>query len=283
MYFTIAGLYILFLLSLVFQSLAVFRTEISSDLVNATSISLLDYYVNTDLALWLKCFDFILLVLLSSYIISWFLICPNKRFFLSIVAAVGSIGLFVQWIPVPIETFSSPHWYFANKYIEGLKVFRIFPVFSLLSPLKSMKILARALWESRRELGLLVVLVTMSSALFGYLIFVLEIAEMETHFRSIPDGFWWGVITLTTVGYGDMFPQTPAGRVVGVICAVVGILVVALPVPIISGNFTKIYDLVGVVEYQRTLKREADYKKEIQGSYNDRLEAKKFLRNEARQ
>ena len=68
------------------------------------------------------------------------------------------------------------------------------------------------------------------------------------------DSYWWSFITMTTVGYGDVIPQTHQGRVIGICCAVFGVIIIGLPIPIITKSFNKFY---GVIKKSDSVLRQA--------------------------
>merc|ERR550519_2931634 len=94
---------------------------------------------------------------------------------------------------------------------------------------------------SYKDLGLLFSLILMAMLLFGSMAYYTENAEKDTGFTSIPQGMWWAVQTLTSVGYGDFPVQTILGKLVGSFTAVCGVLVMALPIPIVVDNFADYY------------------------------------------
>jgi hypothetical protein len=66
--------------------------------------------------------------------------------------------------------------------------------------------------------------------------------KVETAFVSIPDTFWWTIVTVTTVGYGDLYPNTALGKFFGSITIVAGVIAFAMPVGVISSNFSHVWD-----------------------------------------
>lgn len=78
---------------------------------------------------------------------------------------------------------------------------------------------------------------------FSTLIYFLERDEPDTKFTSIPATFWWCVVTMATVGYGDLVPVTVAGKMVGTGAIVCGVMVLALPITIMVNNFMQVVKL----------------------------------------
>ena len=77
--------------------------------------------------------------------------------------------------------------------------------------------------------------------MFSSLVYVFENDDKASSFRTMLDAYWWAIITMTTVGYGDVYPITGLGKVVGTLCAVFGVLVIGLPIPIIGSSFNNFY------------------------------------------
>ena len=90
---------------------------------------------------------------------------------------------------------------------------------------------------------LLVFFLVLGIIIFASLVYYAERIAPNPHndFKSIPLGLWWALVTMTTVGYGDMVPKTYLGMFVGALCALGGVLTVALPVPVIVSNFEMYY------------------------------------------
>lgn len=116
-------------------------------------------------------------------------------------------------------------------------------LFKLTRHSSGLKILIQTFRASAKELTLLVFFLVLGIVIFASLVYYAERIQANPHndFNSIPLGLWWALVTMTTVGYGDMAPKTYIGMFVGALCALAGVLTIALPVPVIVSNFAMYY------------------------------------------
>ena len=160
--------------------------------------------------------------------------------------------------------------------MQVFRIARIMRIFKLARRSVGLQSIAHTVRTSWKDLGLLFMLVGMGMLVFGSLEYFIENEEPDTGFTSIPQvdctlieemstilfciqGMWWAVQTLTSLGYGDFWPNTLLGKIVGSMCAVCGVLVMALPIPIVVDNFADYYSEQKKME-AKELKREAQAK-----------------------
>ncbi|XP_019952016.2 potassium voltage-gated channel subfamily A member 10 [Paralichthys olivaceus] len=175
-----------------------------------------------------------------------FLVCPSKKeFFHNLMNIIDIISIIPYFVTVVTEMVTTPEESSGQNMslaiLRIIRLVRVFRIFKLSRHSKGLQILGQTLKASMRELGLLIFFLFIGVILFSSAIYFAEVDEPNTQFVSIPDGFWWAVVTMTTVGYGDMCPITMGGKMVGTLCAIAGVLTIALPVPVIVSNFNYFY------------------------------------------
>ncbi|XP_005996789.1 potassium voltage-gated channel subfamily A member 2 [Latimeria chalumnae] len=174
-----------------------------------------------------------------------FIVCPSKpAFFKDIMNMIDFVAIIPYFVTLGTEFarqrgVGQPAMSLA--ILRVIRLVRVFRIFKLSRHSKGLQILGQTLKASMRELGLLIFFLFIGVILFSSSVYFAEVDHAETAFTSIPEAFWWAVVTMTTVGYGDMSPVTVGGKIVGSLCAIAGVLTISLPVPVIVSNFSYFY------------------------------------------
>ncbi|XP_063784565.1 potassium voltage-gated channel subfamily A member 5-like [Pseudophryne corroboree] len=190
-----------------------------------------------------------------------FFACPSKSHFskniMNIIDIVAIIPYFITLgTELAEQQTNNGQQAMSLAILRVIRLVRVFRIFKLSRHSKGLQILGQTLKASMRELGLLIFFLFIGVILFSSAVYFAEADDPDSHFSSIPDAFWWAVVTMTTVGYGDMRPVTVGGKIVGSLCAIAGVLTIALPVPVIVSNFNYFYHRETDHEEQVILKEE---------------------------
>ncbi len=123
------------------------------------------------------------------------------------------------------------------RLFRMLRLLRFFRLFRLTAYTKATKMVTNVFKSRFSELMLAFILTSFLIVIASCMVYFVEHPRQPEHFTSIPDTMWWAVVTLTTVGYGDMVPITVMGKVFTVIILLAGVALLALPAGIITSGF----------------------------------------------
>ncbi|MDL1964511.1 MAG: ion transporter [Deltaproteobacteria bacterium] len=121
--------------------------------------------------------------------------------------------------------------------IRILRVFRIFRVFKLVQYLVEIRLLNQALRASRRKIIVFLFTVFTLVIIFGSMMYVIE--GEQNGFTSIPRSMYWAIVTLTTVGYGDISPKTAFGQALAAVIMIIGYAIIAVPTGIVTTEIAR--------------------------------------------
>ena len=121
--------------------------------------------------------------------------------------------------------------------LRFMRVFRLFRLFKLTRYSSAMETLGAVVYGQRRPLGAALMIMLTVLIFASSIVYLFEHETQPEDFASIPHAMWWGLATLTTVGYGDVTPVTPGGRIFGAFIMVLGVGMFALPAGILATGF----------------------------------------------
>uniref|UniRef100_A0A3B3R3E4 Voltage-gated potassium channel regulatory subunit KCNF1 n=1 Tax=Paramormyrops kingsleyae TaxID=1676925 RepID=A0A3B3R3E4_9TELE len=176
---------------------------------------------------------------------------PNKvHFAFSFMNIVDFMAIMPFYVVLTLTYLGAAMMELANvqQAVQALRIMRIARVFKLARHSSGLQTLTYALKRSFKELGLLLMYMGVGIFVFSALGYTMEQSHPETLFKSIPQSFWWAIITMTTVGYGDIYPKTTLGRCNAAISFLCGVIAIALPIHPIINNFVIYYNKQKVLE-----------------------------------
>ena len=137
-------------------------------------------------------------------------------------------------------------------FIRVIRLIRVFRVFKFGRYSVGLQMFAGALKGSVQPLGILVFVMSINMIILSSIVHITEIdvrdpvtgdADHKRCFGTISRTFWWAMVTMTTVGYGDCYPLSGVGKVFAVVAMLSGVLILALPITVIGSNFAKMVEM----------------------------------------
>ncbi|WP_461516016.1 ion transporter [Porticoccus sp.] len=154
---------------------------------------------------------------------------PNRRKYLfSFYGIIDLVSIIPSYLALLI---TGAHYLMIIRLVRVLRIFR---VLKLVRYLSEADILGRSLYQARRKIAVFFSAVLVLSTLFGCLMYVVE--GPENGFSSIPVSIYWTIVTITTVGYGDITPHTVMGQFISTLAMLTGYSIIAIPTGIITAE-----------------------------------------------
>ncbi len=155
------------------------------------------------------------------------------RYFFSFYGVIDLLSI----LPTYLGLF-----YPSTKYLSSIRIlrlFRIFRIFGLTQFMRGGSMLLIALRQSRAKIIVFLSFIILIVVVIGSIMFVVEGEHPESGFTSIPTSIYWAVVTLTTVGYGDIAPVTSIGKFLASVVMIIGYGVIAVPTGIVSSELSR--------------------------------------------
>ena len=154
----------------------------------------------------------------------------NIRFALTPLAIIDLLAFLPFYLPLLGFDF---------RFLRVSRLFRLFRIFKIIRYLTALSLINNVVKEKKAELFISMAFVLFMLLITSSLMYYVENEAQPEKFASIPETMWWSIATLTTVGYGDVYPVTGLGKLLGGMIAVLGVGLFALPTGILASGFSE--------------------------------------------
>ena len=177
---------------------------------------------------------FFTLLFTAEYVLRLFCVGQPRKYAVSFYGVVDLLAIIPTYLSLVLP---------GSQYllvIRILRILRIFRILKLVAYLGEARLLMQALRASGRKITVFLLTVLPLVVIFGSLMYVIESAE--NGFTSIPRSIYWAIVTLTTVGYGDISPQTALGQTLASLVMVLGYSIIAVPTGIVTVEMSQTFN-----------------------------------------
>lgn len=153
------------------------------------------------------------------------------RYLITPMAIIDLLAILPFYLPFVIPDL---------RFVRALRLFRLFRILKLARYSDALKTFAEVLNLKKEELGVTLFATLIMLTVASSMVYEAENEVQPEAFANIPDAMWWGVVTLTTVGYGDIYPKTALGKFIGSFVVIAGVGLFALPAGIMASGFSEV-------------------------------------------
>lgn len=167
--------------------------------------------------------------------------CPSiPLYLLSIINIIDGLVVLSAYAHVVVNILKKDEKYeFSNlDLLEIFQVLRVVRLLRIVRDVVGFKVLSFSVRVSLKDLLVLLLYMILGVVIFANFIFFVESTE---DIESVPIGWWWAISTLTTVGYGDVVPRSLYGRLIGGVCAISGVVLMSVAIPVLVNTFLLLY------------------------------------------
>lgn len=206
--------------------------------------------------------------------------CENRgyiKFILDINNMIDLLACLPYWVTFIIQKIDPQSSQASLGFVRVIRLIRIFRVFKFGKYSTGIHMLVGAISKSMQPLSILLFVIVLAVIILSSVMYMAEGALADSNhtsydedllnmagveavqhmycFGTIPRTFWWAVVTMTTVGYGDCFPVSTAGKILAMATMILGLVIIALPITVVGSNFQK---MVEMYEEENTTMHEFD-------------------------
>ncbi|CAK6974613.1 potassium voltage-gated channel subfamily V member 2 [Scomber scombrus] len=231
-----------------------------------------------------------------------------KLFGRSVLNTVDLIAILPHYLQVVLECFEDKDIHQHSGDIETvgrvgkvgqvlriMRLMRIFRILKLARHSTGLRAFGFTLRQCYQQVGCLLLFIAMGIFMFSAMVYTVEHDVHNTNFTSIPHAWWWAAVSISTVGYGDMVPETNLGRIFAFACISFGVILNGMPISVLYNKFSDFYTKLKSHEYtavtkargkvhftRRAAKRFAECCEDVVSQRTSRFKSSAALRSEVR-